>query len=87
MERSRTSPNQPSRVQRQIATLKIVSRLLAHELHAQNSPRVTLSRDEVQEIQTSIDLFIEEVLRAKGGATGLGTVPALEVQAVPARVN
>ena len=87
MERTRTSPNSPSRVERQLAHLKIISRLLGHELHAQNSPRLTLSRDEVHEIQTSIDLFIEEVMRAKGGATGLGTVPALEVQAVPARVN
>ncbi len=87
MERPLSSANQPARLQRQLSHLKIISRLLGHELHAQNAPRLTLSREEVLEIQTSIDLFIEEVMRAKGGATGLGTVPALEVQAVPARVN
>ena len=87
MERTRASSNSPSRIERQLAHLKIVSRLLGHELHAQNSPRLTLSREEVAEIQTSIDLFIEELLRNKSNTASLGTAPELEVQAVHARVN
>ncbi len=55
---------QSGQIQRQLATLKIVSRLLSHELHAQqNSKSVTLSRDEVLELQTCIDLFIEDTAR------------------------
>ena len=88
MERTRSSPNVPnSKAQRQLSVLKIVSRLLGHELHAQQSPRVTLSREEVVEIQTSIDLYIENVMRSKALATGAVPVAELEVQAVPARVN
>jgi hypothetical protein len=86
------SPNQPSRLERQISHLKIISRLLGHELHAQTSPRLTLSREEVIEIQTSLDLFIEDVMknRSRGGAAPLTTSVAdsgLEIQAVPSRVN
>ena len=79
-----------SRVERQLAHLKIISRLLGHELHTQTSPRLTLSREEVLEIQTSIDLYIEEVLKTKGqGRSNALDVNAreLEVQALPARVN
>ena len=92
MERPQSS-HQPSRIERQLAHLKILSRLLGHELHAQASPRITLSREEVLEVQTSIDLFIEECMRATKGAGGLsgGSYASagheLEVQAVPARVN
>ena len=69
-------------------SVKIVSRLLAHELHAQNGPRVTLSRDEVLEIQTAVDLFIEEILRSSRTSGGhVAPTSELEVQAVPARVN
>jgi len=86
MDRSRSNPHAQSRVERQVAHLKIVSRLLSHELHAQNSPRITLSRDEVQEIQTSIDLFIEEVQRGARTASG-AAAREIDVQAVTARVN
>lgn len=87
MERTRKTANSPSRIERQLAHLKIVSRLLAHELHAQNAPRITLSRDQVIEIQTSIDLYIEEVMRA--GKTNAHALPTrdLDVQAVAPRVN
>ena len=88
MERTRSTPNtQKSKVERQVAHLKIISRLLGHELHAQQSPRITLSRDEVLEIQTSIDLYIQEVMHSKGATSGTVAVPELEVQAVPARTN
>jgi hypothetical protein len=51
-------------LQRQLASLKLVSRLLGHELHSQsNAKSITLSRESVLEIQTSLDLFIEEVSR------------------------
>ena len=88
MERSQPSHGQPSRLERQLAHLKILSRLLGHELHNQTSPRLTLSREEVLEIQTSLDLFIEEILRSRGGSGGLSGAPVeVELQAVPARVN
>ena len=87
MERSQPH-GQPSRLERQLTHLKIISRLLGHELHNQTSPRLTISREEVLEIQTSVDLFIEEVIRGRGGGSGGLSGPVeLEVQAVPARVN
>ena len=56
----RTSPG----LQRQLASLKLVSRLLVHELHSQsNAKSITLSRESVLEIQTTLYLFIEEVSR------------------------
>jgi hypothetical protein len=68
---------------RHLTTLKILSRLLGHELHAQgNTKTVQLSRDEVQEIQTTIDLFIEDAVRRAG--TGIGTGVS-EPQLVTAR--
>lgn len=49
---------------RQLASLKVLSRLLGHELHSQASTKaITLSREEVVEIQTTVDLFIEELTR------------------------
>lgn len=92
MERSATSPvpTHTSRHERQLAHVKILSRLLAHELHAQSGPRLLLSRDEVEEIQASLDLYIEEVLRQRSGGYAAGPGPMgheLEVQAVPARMN
>jgi hypothetical protein len=60
--------------------LKLVSRLFAHELHAQqNSKTVTLSRDEVVEMHTVLDLFIEEVSRRPAGSAPL---PAADVSVV-----
>lgn len=89
MDRSATSPvpTQNSRNERQLSHLKILSRLLGHELHAQTSPRITLSRDEVEEIQASLDLYIEEVLRHRSYSGSMGGANELEVQAVPARMN
>ncbi len=78
-----------SAIERQIAHLKILSRLLSHELRAQSGPRLTLSREEMLEIQTSLDLFIEDILRRKsgGGASSLPTGREVDVQTVPARMN
>jgi len=74
-----------SQLGRQLASLKILSRLLAHELHAQQgSKQVTLSRDEVGEIQTCLDLYIEEVARRQGQVSGL---TAAEPTLVAARNN
>ena len=48
-----------SQLQRNLSQLKVVSRLLGHELATQSSAKaITLSRDEVAEIQTTIDIFI-----------------------------
>jgi len=53
---------------RHLSSLKLVSRLLGHELHVQSSAKtISLSRDEVLEIQTTMDLFIEEMSRRQGG--------------------
>jgi len=74
-----------SQLGRQLASLKILSRLLAHELHAQQGAKqLTLSRDEVIEIQTCLDLFIEEVSRRQGQVSG---VAAAEPTLVAARNN
>ena len=82
----RTSPsNAGSPTERHIASLKILSRLLSHELRAQSGPRLNLSREEVGEMQICIDLFIEETMKRRSGATAAR--PEVEVQTVPARMN
>lgn len=51
-------------LQRHLSHLKLISRLLGHELQAQASARmIQLSREEVIEIQVSLDLYIEEASR------------------------
>ena len=58
---------------RHLSNLKRGSRLLGHELHTQGSSKtVTLSREEVVEIQTTLDLFIEEMSRRQNGMTSAG---------------
>ena len=53
-------------LQRQLSNLKLVSRLLGHELHSQaNAKSITLSREAILEIQTTLDLFIEEAARGQ----------------------
>lgn len=86
MDRTRTTGNQPSRLERTLSHLKIISRLLGHELHAQNAPRLTLSREEVIEVQTSIDLFIEDFQRTSRG-TPTAPTRDVEIPTVEARVN
>ena len=61
-----------------------------HELHAQGSSKsITLSRDQIVEIQTTIDLFIEDVSRRAGSpslAREAGALPtAGETHIVPTR--
>jgi len=64
--------------QRHLASLKLISRLLGHELHAQGgSQTLTLTREEVLEIQTAVDLFIEQAGRRASGGVGLGSDPML----------
>lgn len=80
MEPLSTNPKSTQQLQRQLATLKVVSRLLSHEMHAQSSSKtVTLSRDEVSELQTCIDLFIEEAARrlTSSGQNVVATEPPL----------
>jgi hypothetical protein len=86
MDRTRNSGNQPNRQERSLAQLKILSRLLGHELHAQNAPRLTFSRDEVVEIQTSLDIYIEETMKNARGSQGAPT-REVEMPVVEARVN
>jgi hypothetical protein len=68
------SPSQQrpsSAIQRQLSNLKLISRLLGHEMHSQASAKsISLSRESVLEIQTTLDLFIEEASR---NSMGLGT--------------
>jgi len=73
---------------RQLSNLKLISRLLGHELHNQSSAKtISLSRDEVMEIQTTIDLFIEEASKGIGSKStgGYGSVEVMDVPVVPAR--
>ena len=82
---SSTRPTHPAI--RQLATLKVLSRLLGHELHAQSSTKmVTLSREEVLEIQTTVDLFIEELTRRMANApTSTASVNAVDPSPVGVR--
>lgn len=69
MESTKTSN---ATFQRHLSNLKLLSRLLGHELHSQSGAKaITLSRDELEEMQTTIDLFIEEVT-TRGGPLGSG---------------
>jgi len=55
-------------IQRHLSNLKLISRLLGHELHSQASAKaINLSRESVIEIQTTLDLFIEEASRSHLG--------------------
>ncbi len=73
------------RIDRELAHLKILSRLLGHEMHSQTGSRITLSRDSVEEIQTSIDLFIESVHGSRSKAAP--SVASVETTPVASRVN
>lgn len=90
MDRSRSAAPQSSATkdetrQRQLAHLKVLSRLLGHEMHAQTGPRIALSRDEVAEIRTCLDLFIEEAMEQR---SDLGVnLTSVESQPVQLRVN
>ena len=65
--------------QRHIATLKVVSRLLGHELKSQAAGKaISMSRDEVTEIQTTIDLYIEQA--SKGQKSSASSAPVAEAQ-------
>ncbi len=80
MEPLSSNPKSTQHLQRQLATLKVVSRLLSHELHVQASSKtVTLSREGVFELQTCIDLFIEDASRrlTPAGQNVLATDPPL----------
>ncbi|HEV8114238.1 MAG TPA: hypothetical protein VGR31_15815 [Planctomycetota bacterium] len=77
MDNLSTKPQNP--ILRQLASLKILSRLLAHEVHAQGSSRtLTLSREEVGEMQTALELYIEEVSRRYAQAPSAGGVAPVE---------
>jgi hypothetical protein len=80
-----TQSRSTSPLQRQLANLKLVSRLLGHELHSQsNAKSITFSREAVVEIQTTLDLFIEEVTRSQlgiGAPQGSTTPPTRMVGA------
>lgn len=86
------SRNNLARLDRELSNLKLLSRLLGHELSCQNGKRISLSREEVLEMQTSIDLFIEEAMRFRGTGTGMaggfsGGVGGVNTESVTTRVN
>lgn len=69
------APKRDTQLLRQLASLKILSRLLGHELHAQGGAKtIQLSRDEVVEIQTTVDLYIEDLTRRQVGSSGSSNV-------------
>ena len=73
-------------LQRQLAALKVVSRLIGHELHSQGGTKsISLSREEVIEIQTTLDMFIEHMSSRSAAAAQSGLVPTAETHLVPAR--
>ena len=74
-------------LERKLAHLKILSRLLGHELHGQKGSRVTLSREEVLEVRTTLDLFIEDIMRGRSPSVNAAPVTRVEPEVVPARIN
>lgn len=75
-------------VVRQLASLKLLSRLLGHELHAQGVTKtVTLSREEVVEIQTTVDLFIEELTRRQGQLPSTGSLQSVSSEPLASSRN
>ena len=77
MENVSTRPQNP--ILRQLANLKILSRLLAHEVHSQSTSKtLTLSRDEVAEMQTALELYIEDITRRYSQAPSAGGVAPVE---------
>ena len=81
---------QGNQLNRHLAPLKMVSRLLSHEMHAQGAAKtISLSREELGEIKTTIDLFIEEATRrtgSTGGGLSMADLPtAGESNLVPTR--
>ena len=84
MDNLSTKPQNP--ILRQLANLKILSRLLAHEVHAQGASKtVTLSRDEIGEIQATLDLYIEEITRRYSQAPSAGGLAQVETPLVGVR--
>lgn len=77
-----------SNLARHLSNLKLISRLLGHELHSQGSAKsIALSREEVLEIQTTLDLFIEEVSRQGGSVGSAGAGTAQETRMVTSARN
>ena len=84
MENQSFKPQNP--ILRQLASLKVLSRLMGHELHAQGATKtVTFSREEMNEIQTAIDLYIEDVTRRYSQAPAAGGVANVETPLVATR--
>ena len=80
---SNTSNSFLGRIDRELSSLKLLSRLLSHQLHSQSGNRIQLSRDEVEEIRTTLDLFIEKVAKARSA----GNLSAVDADTVAARMN
>ena len=80
---------QGNQLNRHLAPLKMVSRLLSHEMHAQGTAKtISLSREELAEIMATLDLFIEEATRRTGmpgGSIPMELPTAGESNLVPAR--
>ncbi len=77
---------QGNQLNRHLAHIKVVSRLLGHELHSQGAGKsITFSREQVVEIQTSLDLFIEEVGRRVSSSPG-SSRPVQDVQMTETRL-
>lgn len=83
---AQSSSKAQTHIVRQLASLKLLSRLLGHELHAQGSSKtITLTREEVSEIQATIDLFIEEISRRQGQTSSFTATGAPETHLVGSR--
>ena len=86
MERNQ-STTRGDLLERKLAHLKILSRLLGHELHGQTGSRITLRREEVLEVRTTIDLFIEDIMQGRSATGSSASVTRVEPEVVPARIN
>ena len=69
-------------VHRHLSQLKVLSRLLEHELDtSKGSAEVTLDRELFESLLDTVEIFVEDVERENGGRSA---APAAKVQEKPA---
>lgn len=70
-------------VHRHLSQLKVLSRLLEHELDSsKGSPEVTLDRELFENLLDTVEIFVEDVERENGGRSATPAAKAVEKPAV-----
>lgn len=70
-------------VHRHVSQLKVLARLMEHELDAsKGGAELTIDRELVESMLDTIEIFIEDVGSEQGGGRGVTSKPAAEKPAV-----